>query len=59
MYHDIRQLMQYIKESHGGTFRRVVLSGLIDTAIKPHRKEPDIQTTRVVRHVPQTEQVII
>uniref|UniRef100_A0A8D8LFR6 Protein unc-80 homolog n=1 Tax=Cacopsylla melanoneura TaxID=428564 RepID=A0A8D8LFR6_9HEMI len=56
MYHDVRQLMQYVKESHGGTFRRVVLSGLIDTAIKPHRKEPDIQTTRVVRHVPQTEQ---
>ncbi|KAI5728949.1 hypothetical protein M8J77_023574 [Diaphorina citri] len=56
MYHDVRQLMQYVKEAHGGTFRRVVLSGLIDTAIKPHRKEPDIQTTRVVRHVPQTEQ---
>ncbi|RXG52304.1 hypothetical protein Avbf_16127, partial [Armadillidium vulgare] len=51
VYSDIRQLMCYIKEAHGGVFRRVVLSGLIDSADRPHKKTRTTQTTRVVRRV--------
>ncbi|XP_049834730.1 protein unc-80 homolog isoform X4 [Schistocerca gregaria] len=55
LYGDVRQLMTYIKEAHGGVFRRVVLSGLMDSANRPHRKEPNVQTTRVIRHMHQSE----
>ena len=51
LYCDVRQLMTYVKEAHGGVFRRVALSGLLDSANRPHRKEPNTQTTRVVRYV--------
>jgi hypothetical protein len=51
LYCDVRQLMTYVKEAHGGVFRRVALSGLLDSANRPHRKEPNMQTTRVVRYV--------
>jgi len=50
LYCDVRQLMTYVKEAHGGVFRRVALSGLLDSANRPHRKEPNTQTTRVVRY---------
>ena len=30
-YLDVRGLMHYVKQWHGGTFRRVVLSGLLDS----------------------------
>ncbi|GLG97294.1 Protein unc-80 homolog [Gryllus bimaculatus] len=49
LYSDVRLLMTYIKEAHGGVFRRVALSGLLDSSNRPHRKEPDTQTTRVIR----------
>ncbi|KAJ8003918.1 hypothetical protein DPEC_G00153380 [Dallia pectoralis] len=45
LYCDIRQLVQFIKESHGNVFRRVALSALLDsaeklaTAKKPEEKE--------------------
>ncbi|XP_069694360.1 protein unc-80 homolog isoform X2 [Periplaneta americana] len=55
LYCDVRQLMTYIKEAHGGVFRRVALSGLLDSASRPHRKEPNLQTTRVIRHLHQNE----
>ncbi|CAH0559503.1 unnamed protein product [Brassicogethes aeneus] len=51
LYCDIRQLMTYIKEGHGSTFRRVALSALLDTADRPSKKEVNMQTTRVIRHV--------
>ncbi|XP_065337258.1 protein unc-80 homolog isoform X7 [Cloeon dipterum] len=51
LYCDVRQFVLYIKEAHGGVFRRVVLSALIDSAVRPHKKEPEPQTTRVIRHV--------
>lgn len=41
--------MTYIKEAHGGVFRRVVLSALIDTSDRPN-KPHNIQTTRVIRY---------
>jgi protein unc-80 len=50
LYCDVRQFVSYIKEAHGGVFRRVVLSALIDSAVRPHKKEPEPQTTRVIRY---------
>lgn len=56
MYCEIRQLMTYIKEAHGSVFRRVALSALIDTADRPSKnKDSNIQTTRVIKHVHQSE----
>ncbi|GLV31802.1 uncoordinated 80 [Carabus blaptoides fortunei] len=55
IYCEIRQLMTYIKEGHGGTFRRVALSALLDTANRPNKKEANMQTTRVIRHMHQSE----
>ncbi|XP_031332358.1 protein unc-80 homolog isoform X3 [Photinus pyralis] len=55
MYCEVRQLITYVKEAHGSTFRRVALSALLDTADRPHKKESDLQTTRVIRHIQQTE----
>ncbi|XP_042889771.1 protein unc-80 homolog isoform X4 [Penaeus japonicus] len=51
VYCDVRQLVGYIQEGHGGVFRRVALSGLIDSADRPHKQAQKIQTTRVVRRV--------
>uniref|UniRef100_A0AAZ3PZM6 Unc-80 homolog (C. elegans) n=1 Tax=Oncorhynchus tshawytscha TaxID=74940 RepID=A0AAZ3PZM6_ONCTS len=48
LYCDIRQLVQFIKESHGNVFRRVALSALLDSAEKvattkkPEEKEEPI-----------------
>ncbi|XP_025829365.1 protein unc-80 homolog [Agrilus planipennis] len=52
---EIRQLITYIKEAHGNTFKRVMLSALLDTADRPNKKQGEMQTTRVVRHIHQTE----
>ncbi|XP_056440893.1 protein unc-80 homolog [Gadus chalcogrammus] len=42
LYCDIRQLVQFIKESHGNVFRRVALSALLDSAEKVAAgKKPD------------------
>lgn len=49
LYSDIRQLIAFIKNAHGGTFRRVALSGVLDVTAKLHKKAFDLQTTRVVR----------
>jgi len=49
LYSEIRQLITYVKEGHGGAFRRVALSALIDTAEKSNKKEGPMQTTRVIR----------
>lgn len=51
MYCDVRQLLGYIREGHGGVFRRVALSGLIDSADRPHKQRQKLQTTRVIRCV--------
>lgn len=47
--------MTYVKEAHGSVFRRVALSALLDTADRASKKEPNIQTTRVIRHLHQAE----
>ncbi|XP_064639472.1 protein unc-80 homolog [Lineus longissimus] len=38
LYCDVRQMVNFIKEQHGGTFRRVALSGLLDSANRPAKK---------------------
>lgn len=50
LYCDVRQLMTYIKEAHGGIFRRVALSGILDSADRPNKRcNSNVQTTRVIR----------
>ena len=51
LYCDVRQLMNYVKETSGSTFRRVALSGLIDAIDKnpPNKDKP--RTTKIVRSV--------
>ncbi|GFR73729.1 Unc-80-like protein [Elysia marginata] len=41
LFCDIRQLMVYVKEIHGGTFRRVALSGLLDSLQKVKRESAE------------------
>jgi len=35
LYCDVRQLLTYVKEVHGGTFRRVALAALADSLKRP------------------------
>lgn len=50
LYCDVRQLMTYVKEAHGGIFRRVALSGILDSADRPNKRcNSNVQTTRVIR----------
>ncbi|XP_043466068.1 protein unc-80 homolog isoform X3 [Leptopilina heterotoma] len=52
LYCDVRQFMTYVKEAHGGIFRRVVLSGILDSSDLPNKRcNSYIQTTRVIRHM--------
>ncbi|KAE8737653.1 hypothetical protein FOCC_FOCC016879, partial [Frankliniella occidentalis] len=55
LFCDVRRLMTYVKEAHGGVFRRVALSGLLDCASRPNRREPASQTTRVIKHINQSD----
>jgi len=59
LYTDVRQLITYIKGAHGGPFRRVVLSGILAVTPRPHKKGPQLQTTRVIRHIPQVGELQI
>ncbi|CAM1296426.1 unc-80 (predicted), partial [Pycnogonum litorale] len=54
LYCDVRQLMTHIKEAHGGIFRRVLLSGLLDSADRPYKKDSQ-QITKVIRSSKQVE----
>jgi protein unc-80 len=49
LYTDVRQLINYIKGAHGGPFRRVALSGILAVTPRPHKKAPQMTTTRVIR----------
>ncbi|XP_032667265.1 protein unc-80 homolog isoform X5 [Odontomachus brunneus] len=56
LYCDVRQLMTYVKEAHGGIFRRVSLSGILDSADRPNKRcNSNVQTTRVIRHIHQSD----
>ncbi|XP_069357295.1 protein unc-80 homolog isoform X3 [Maniola hyperantus] len=56
LYAEVRLLLSYVREAHGGEFRVVAFSGLMDTAERPgtQPKESHMQTTRVIRHIPRT-----
>lgn len=49
LYCDVRQLVTYVKGAHGGTFRRVALSGILAVCTRPNSKPQAKQTTRVIR----------
>ncbi|XP_025991096.1 protein unc-80 homolog isoform X8 [Solenopsis invicta] len=56
LYCDVRQLMTYVKEAHGGIFRRVALSGILESADRPNKRcNSNMQTTRVIRHIHQSD----
>ncbi|XP_076677709.1 unc80, NALCN channel complex subunit isoform X4 [Andrena cerasifolii] len=56
LYCDLRQFMAYVKEVHGGVFRRVILSGILDSADRPNKRyNSNVQTTRVIRHIHQSD----
>lgn len=43
--------MTYVKEAHGGVFRIVALSGLLDSAEAYNKPETNLQTTRVIKYI--------
>lgn len=49
LYCDVRQLVTYVKGAHGGPFRLVALSGILDVTPRPNKTAPNLQTTRVIR----------
>ncbi|KAJ8724431.1 hypothetical protein PYW08_015905 [Mythimna loreyi] len=55
LYMEVRLLLSYVREAHGGEFRVVAFSALLDTAERPdsQQKESNMQTTRVIRHIPR------
>ncbi|XP_064455968.1 protein unc-80 homolog isoform X2 [Ornithodoros turicata] len=55
LYCDLRQLMSYIHDNHGGIFRRVALSGMLDSADRPNKKKNYVPGTRIVRHAKSLE----
>lgn len=58
LYCDVRQLMTYVKEAHGGIFRRVSLSGILDSADRPNKRcNSNVQTTRIIRFVDKLRSV--
>jgi len=46
--------MTFVKEAHGGVFRKVALSGLLDSISRPE-KQAEMQTTRVIKHMSHVE----
>ncbi|XP_050101355.1 protein unc-80 homolog isoform X2 [Anopheles aquasalis] len=55
LYSDVRQLITYVKGAHGGPFRVVALSGILSVTPRPHKQAPNMQTTRVIRHLPTND----
>jgi len=51
MFCDVRQFIAYVKEIHGGTFRRVELSGLLDSVEKLKKKEKE-KSEKVKKSIP-------
>lgn len=53
LYHDIKQFLTFLKGVHGGPYRVVALSGIIDVTPTVHKKDPFVlHTTRIIRHIP-------
>uniref|UniRef100_T1IVG6 Uncharacterized protein n=1 Tax=Strigamia maritima TaxID=126957 RepID=T1IVG6_STRMM len=49
LYCDIRQLLSYIKESHGSIFRRVALGGLLDCVERPNKKGKPMKASQIAK----------
>lgn len=49
LFCDVRQLVVYVKSAHGGPFRLVALSGILAVTPRPNKRQPNVQTTRVIR----------
>jgi len=50
LYCDVRQLLTYVKDVHGGTFRRVALAALMDALKHPQTAtNSSARKTKVVR----------
>ena len=49
LYCDIRQFLNYTKETRGSTFRRVALSGLLEAVDRSRPKEKHPKTTKIIR----------
>ncbi|XP_075975825.1 unc80, NALCN channel complex subunit isoform X2 [Anticarsia gemmatalis] len=58
LYSEVRLLLSYVREAHGGEFRVVAFSALLDTAERPdsQQRESNMQTTRVIRHIPRASE---
>ncbi|CAB3250721.1 unnamed protein product [Arctia plantaginis] len=58
LYTEVRLLLSYVREAHGGEFRIVAFSALLDTAERPdsQQKDSNMQTTRVIRHIPRASE---
>ncbi|KAJ8665380.1 hypothetical protein QAD02_007042, partial [Eretmocerus hayati] len=51
LYCDLRQFISYVKEAHGGIFRRVALSCFLDSADRPNKLKSEVRVTRIIRHI--------
>ena len=49
LYCDVRQLLTYVKEIHGGTFRKVALAALIDALKHPQTASNAAHKSTAVR----------
>jgi len=51
LYCDVRHLLTYVKEIHGGTFRRVALAALLDALKHPPSAAAAARGSKGVRSV--------
>lgn len=55
LFCDVRQLISHVKEVHGGTLRRVALSGLLDSLERLRKKktvEKEKENDRAIKGTP-------
>uniref|UniRef100_A0A0K2T575 Uncharacterized protein n=1 Tax=Lepeophtheirus salmonis TaxID=72036 RepID=A0A0K2T575_LEPSM len=50
IYTDIRNLVNYVRVSHGSIFRRVILSAMLDSIQKLERKQQKIESPHITRY---------
>ncbi|KAI1307248.1 Protein unc-80 -like protein [Halotydeus destructor] len=56
LYCELRQLINYVKDNHGGIFRKVALSSMLDSHIKFQR---EVAAARAAQEAQQIQQVSI
>jgi len=50
LYCEVRQFLNYVKEIHGGTFRQVALSGLLESLHKTTYEKEKPKTMNIMRY---------